>query len=337
MYSNILEILICIFFVIGLASWLSLFHEQLQKLLEKAYQSIQYSNFQIVENTKKLLENSQKSEREKAERIFALERCIQQMEQTYSEELKANRTAYEVRSQESTSSFQQAKPQYQECTSKQTRQPADIIKVLFNGMLKDYQVGEENIFDRAISDFQYVREKREVRCALPYLVILKVLNMYEYQDMKHFIAAFDYFFQYSKSVKSHRILRNKFLTPAEKLSFINKEIDIIALDSHFSEFLLFMLESYDYKEFRLLHRNFHACFNVRYDTGIVEVFVATQEAKALFESRWKKKTYYTIHVIVEKSMVGGIIIKDGDISVDYSYQELAIKYIENVNEELHYG
>lgn len=336
MYSNILEIAICLFFVIGLASWLSVFHEQLQRLLEKVYQSIQYSNFQIVENTKKLLENSQKSESEKKEKIEILERCIQQMEQTYSEELKKNRLAHEIRNKENIEVSQQQQLSQQEQIVEKKRQPTEIIKAIFNEMLKDYQEDEVNIFDRAISDFQHFRENQEVRCALPYLVILRVLNMYKYEEITAFIATFDYFYHYSKSVKSHRILRNKFLSPTEKLLCIDKEINIITLNEHFSEFLLFMLEYYDYKEFRLLHRNFHACFNARYDTGVVEVFVANKDAQKLFESRWTKRIPYTLKIIVDKSMVGGIIIKDGDISVDYSYQELAMKYIENVNEEFHY-
>lgn len=338
MYSTIMKILLILIglcLVVGFGSWFIVLQNHIQVGLQRLFNHVQAESFGDVENHKELLKQSRVMLSNKDQEVDMLKKQIRDLEMNYGVSLKQSRIELEQ-----TYVMSQTKHpviEYKALDAINQVRNVDIVKVIFHDVLQSVQSQQTVIFKQAIEDFLYLRQKKEVRCALPYLVIIKVVDMYDYDRMLAFIDAFNYFHQYFKSPQSHRILRNKFLSSKEKLQLIDQAINMIDFNSDFSEFLLYMLEHYNYKEFRLIRRNLLAVFNVRYNQGEVKVFVANERGEELFYHLWQYKTSYTITLEQDFSLLDGIVIRDGDMSVDYSYEELVRKYLNKQSKELRYG
>lgn len=210
-----------------------------------------------------------------------------------------------------------------------------IVKLIFNDMIQDFVKNQDVIFRRAFEDLGNEIETFEVRNALPYLVILRIFKLYQGDALESFKAAFEVFNTNVEDGTLRQILRDRMLSAEEKLYVIDKKIDVVNRNRDFAEFLLYMIKNYNFREMMKLHDNFIKVYNVRNHSGTVEVTVASDKsalsAQALINELYPNS--YKWHVVTNEALVGGIQLRYESIFVDYSYQEMALKYTQNGSEE----
>ena len=334
---KILSIAIYIFLAIGLINILLFLGNLCAKVFINLFENLNAGDTYQAEKNIILVEEYQKQNKTNEAELLRMKNQVTELEENYSNELKA--LARRVNEQDIVDTLiveeQQVEqqvilPSADELSLATKKQ---FAHELFNDVLKQYQQQQVTLVQKAIKDFEYIIGKVEARCALPYLVLLRVLDMYSKKEIQKFRRAFTVFYQYWNSVESRRILRNRFLSVEEKFEIINQKINIIQLDKNFSEFLCYILQKYQYKEYGVLYQNFIKCYNVRYETGKVEVTIAKRELQEIFIQNWYYPAHrYQLTFTINPDLIGGIKIKYATQIIDASYQELAIQYLERQNE-----
>ena len=209
--------------------------------------------------------------------------------------------------------------------------PQEIVGLVFQDALHDYKTNEESLVKSSIDDFEYATKRYEIRCALPYVFIIRVMDMYDKDANMKFRDCFTWFMAYYNTPNAKRILRNRFLSAEEKLNQIIEEIDLLAVNADFSEFLLYVLKTYNYKHITNIYRNYTRCFNYRYATGDVIVSYANEYIKDLFLKYWEyEDSRYTVIFKEKADLLEGLSIQFDDIFIDYTYETLVMKYINKV-------
>ncbi|MFV0499430.1 MAG: F0F1 ATP synthase subunit delta [Bacilli bacterium] len=211
-----------------------------------------------------------------------------------------------------------------------------LINLVFEDVLDEYVSNKDKLINRGIYDFDYALKRNEIRCALPYVFILKVLDMYKLEDNIVFKEIFKSFMRYYKTQNAKRILRNRFLSAEEKLQEIDKEINIIEINKGFAEFILYILKEYNYKHLSSIYTNYIKCFNYRYKTGIITIKYANEYIKKQIGKNWNySNEIYQLKYEIDENILEGFTISFGEIFVDYSYKTLVIKYLDKVKGVAH--
>lgn len=208
-----------------------------------------------------------------------------------------------------------------------------IIEKLYTDVLRKNKAEEPRFLQHAINEFSAVMEQYKVRCALPYRVILRIFDMYSHEELELFAESFATFYKRMRTSKVKRIIQNRFLSEEQQLKAMYDEEILVGLDAEFIQFLFYMLTKYSYRQMIALYNNFVKCYNIYFYTGVIEISVADAEAEETFSALWSKSyPQYRIKTVIDRNMLGGIVIRHENISIDLSYEALVNGYIREMKE-----
>lgn len=212
---------------------------------------------------------------------------------------------------------------------------SSYMNEIFQQVFIQSEEDEAKLFTEAIREFDALVQTEKIRCALPYKIILQLFEMYVPEQLHLFTQSFQKYNDRASKLHVKQIYQSSYLSPEQKLKVMKEEGTLDELDAEFIQFLFYMMTHYSYRQTRSLYRNFLEVYNIQFYTGLISIRVASKESANHFEKLWQPahKSYKTKY-LVEKELIGGVIVQYGSKAIDMSYEELIKRSTEKMEAEV---
>ncbi|TLG76755.1 F0F1 ATP synthase subunit delta [Culicoidibacter larvae] len=339
----LIGIVLCVLIVFGFIEMITFLKKQIQKRFVVLFDSLHDENFIRQEQLQLQVEHYKALNTQLGDELEAQRTKTAQMSERFAFEIKTARETYVIERSAIEAKFTEqvlaikADANTKEVASTESKNDINVdttlIEKLYTDVLQKNKAEEPRFLQHAINEFSVVMEQYKVRCALPYRVILRIFDMYSHQELESFAESFATFYKRLRTFKVKRIIQNRFLSEEQQLKAMYDDELLANLDAEFIQFLFYMLTKYSYRQMIALYSNFVKCYNIYFYTGIIEITVADSEAEETFSALWSE-TYpqYRIKTTIDRNMLGGIVIRHENISIDLSYEALVNGYIREMKE-----